>query len=115
MAEGHVIYEVNLAVDRGIEAEYLAWLREHVAEMLSLDGFDQGRTYRRHPSDDDGSSGTGEGSSGDGRVLFTVHYRVRSLDHLEAYFRDHAARMREDGQRRFGGRFQATRRILEAI
>ena len=38
-AGGEVIYEVNLDVDAGIEADYRAWLRGHVAQMLALPGF----------------------------------------------------------------------------
>ncbi|QDQ40331.1 DUF4286 family protein [Legionella geestiana] len=46
---------------------------------------------------------------------FTVHYRLQNRDSLEHYFKENAAAMREDGLRRFGGRFSASRRILELV
>ena len=34
-----VIYEVRLTIDPSIRAAFLSWLDEHVAEMLTFDGF----------------------------------------------------------------------------
>ena len=41
---GEVLYEVTLDVDAGIEAEYRAWLRDHVAQMLALPGLTSTRS-----------------------------------------------------------------------
>ena len=52
-------------------------------------------------------------ASNDGSIKpFTVQYRLQNRAKLESYFQDHAAAMREDGMKRFGGKFTATRRIL---
>ena len=42
-----------------------------------------------------------------------VQYGVRDAQVLQAYFDQHAPRMREDGVARFGGKFSASRRVLE--
>ena len=47
-----------------------------------------------------------------GRVVLCVHYRLRDVAALQAYFDQHAARLREDGLARFGVRFSASRRVL---
>jgi hypothetical protein len=51
----------------------------------------------------------------EGKALRTCVYRLASQEHLDAYFRDHAERMRADGMRRFGGKFSATRRVLRVV
>ncbi len=98
----NVIYEVNLDVDAAIADAFLAWLRDHVAAILTLPGFLDARTstIENPPT---------------GRMLLCVHYRVRSRAALQDYFDHHAAAMRGDGSARFGDRFSASRRILEPL
>jgi hypothetical protein len=47
--------------------------------------------------------------------VLCCHYRLRDADALDAYLREHAASMREDGLRRFGDGFIAERRILQVL
>lgn len=96
-----VIYEVSLSVDPEIIGEYDAWLRRHVDEMLALPGFLDAEILR--PESRDGA-----------RVERLVLYRLRDREALDEYLEKHAPRMREDGLRRFGERFSARRRIIEA-
>jgi hypothetical protein len=42
----------------------------------------------------------------------TVHYRIVNEESLARYFAEDAPRMREEGLRRFGDGFHATRRVL---
>jgi len=100
-----VIYEVNLSVDSAIADAYAAWLADHIREMLKIPGFFRARWYERRPED--------EGRDPAEVALWTVSYDVYSRDDLERYFREDAPRMRGDGVARFGGRFEASRRILE--
>lgn len=100
--DGHeaIEYEVSLDVDAAIGDDYLAWLRDHVAQMCALPGF-TGATLLEADADE-------------GRRLFVARYRLRDRVALDAYLREHAPSMRADGQRRFGERFRATRRVLRA-
>ena len=98
---GEVLYEVTLDVDAGIEAEYRAWLHDHVAQMLALPGFVDARTAE-----------VVEPAPAPGRVVFCMHYRLRGMAALQADFDHHAAAMRGDGAVRFGDRFHASRRVL---
>ena len=93
-----VIYEVNLAVDRDVAPAYAAWLGPHIDEVLAVPGFVSAEWWA---VEDDAPS-----------VRWCVQYRVESRAALAAYFVDHAARLRGDGLDRFGGRFEATRRVL---
>jgi len=96
-----IVYEVNLELDAEIASDYLAWLESHVREIRALPGFLGAEVF------DDA-----ENSDAPQRRV-CVQYRLGSAAELEAYLRDHAPRMRADGQARFGTRFRATRRVLQ--
>ncbi|WP_188310335.1 DUF4286 family protein [Arenimonas fontis] len=97
-------YEVTLQVDADIADDYLAWLRRHVQAMLRLPGFLDARVAERV-----------DPAPAPGERVFCCLYRLRDRAALEAYLREHALRMRADGERRFGGRFLASRRVLETL
>ena len=42
-------------------------------------------------------------------------YRIQSMDNLQHYFDNHAAKMRADGLQRFGEKFKASRRIKSIL
>ena len=97
-----VVYEVNIDLDAGIEAEYRAWLHGHVAEILALPGFIDARVLD-----------VVDPPPAPGRVAICTHYRLRDEAALQAYFDQHAPRLRADGIARFGGKFAASRRVLQ--
>lgn len=99
-----IVYEVSIDVDRAIVAAYLEWLREHVAQMLRFDGFVEAHIAERADLPDDAP-----------RHGFVIAYRLRDRAALDAYFANHATDMRADGERRFGGRFSASRRVLREL
>ncbi|HRN61187.1 MAG TPA: DUF4286 family protein [Luteimonas sp.] len=99
-----LVYEVNLDVDAAIAGEYRAWLDAHVRGMLALPGFVSACVFE-----------VVEGAAGDGGLHLCVHYVLRDAAALDAYLREHAARMRADGVARFGDRFRATRRVLRPV
>lgn len=99
----HVIYEVNLDVDAVIEADYRAWLHDHVGEILALPGFIDARVFD-----------VVDPQPAPGRFALCVHYRLSDDDALQAYFSEHAPRLRAEGMTRFGARFTASRRVLQA-
>lgn len=98
-----IVYEVNLDVEEGLAADYLDWLRQHIAEMLALPGFlDAGLAEVLEPARP-------------GWRRWSVAYRLRDRAALDAYLAEHAPAMREDGLRRFGTRFEASRRVLQPL
>jgi antibiotic biosynthesis monooxygenase (ABM) superfamily enzyme len=99
-----VIYEVNLDLDAAIAADYLAWLREHIAQICALPGF-LGATLHL----------VSDPVAEPGRSALCVQYRLRDQSALDDYLREHAPRLRADGMARFGGKFSASRRVLQPI
>jgi hypothetical protein len=94
-----VIYEVNLEADAAIEGPFDTWLRDHVADMLQIDGFLAAEVLV-------------DGSPPPGRIRRSVHYRLSNQAALDDYLRTHAREMREKGIALFGDRFTAQRRTL---
>lgn len=91
-----VLYEVVISVEREILDDYLDWLRPHMGQMLSYDGFLSAEMFVN--SEDE--------------TEITCHYRLRDMASMNAYLEGHAKEMRADGVRRFGEKFSAKRRIL---
>jgi len=99
-----IIYEVNLTVSLDVAQEYRSWLRGHIQEMLQQDGFHAAKLYQR---DNDEAGGNGE--------CWSVHYFLDSRAALNHYLDNHAKLLREEGIKRFGGKFSANRRVLEPL
>jgi len=95
-----IVYEVNLEVDDAVLAEYRAWLEVHMREILALPGFVSAELFEHV----DAAPAARRG--------LCAQYRLLSEQDLERYLRDDAPRLRADGERRFGGRFSASRRVL---
>jgi len=111
-----VIYEVTLHARAKIADAYLAWLREHVAAMLELQGF-EGAELHALEAVPAAQGGAGAGTTGCAEEAadergWCVRYRLRDRAALDAYLHDHAPRMRAEGIERFGDAFRAERRIL---
>lgn len=96
-----IVYEVNLAVREDVYADYCGWLAIHVDEMLALPGFVGAEILEQR-----------EPAATQGTRALTVHYRLVDEAALQSYLAEHASRMREDGTRRFGDAFTATRRVF---
>jgi hypothetical protein len=94
-----VIYEVSLEAEAAIEGPFDTWLRDHVADMLQIDGFLSAEILV-------------DPSPPPARIRRTVHYRLRNRGALDRYLREQAAEMRQRGVARFGDRFKAERRVL---
>jgi hypothetical protein len=96
-----IVYEVNIEVREESYAEYRAWLADHVEEMLALPGFVAAEILEQL-----------DPSMREGIRALTVQYRLLDEISLRSYLAEHAPRMREEGVRRFGDAFTATRRVL---
>lgn len=100
MTETVIEYEVTALVEDGIADAYAHWLHAHIRQILALPGFVDAQLTELLDPPTPGHHG------------WCVRYRLRDEAALATYLRDHAPAMREDGLSRFGGRFQAHRRVL---
>lgn len=98
-ASSGLIYEVTLTVEREAVESFDVWLATHVEEMLTLPGFIRAQVFTL---DDDA----------EGRPRRITHFHLESEEHLEQYFADQAAAMRQAATDRFGDQFSVSREVL---
>lgn len=99
-----VIYEVTLTVTADAAEDMADWLPDHAAELLALPGFLAVEIEQAL-----------EPAPAAGQREFVCRYRLGDRTALESYLAEHAERLRGEGMRRFGGRFQARRRVLTTL
>ena len=97
-----IVYEVNLRVEHEIADAYLAWLHEHLRQMLTLPGFLAAELFEVDNDDRE-------------QRHYCAQYRLHDAAALDTYLREHAPQMRADGTQRFGTRFSAQRRVLRPL
>jgi len=95
-----ITYEVNLTIDNEIFDDYYHWLVEHANKMLQFDGFISAEIAKEKIAEESN------------QTKMTARYALDSEESLNNYLTHFAASMREDGMKRFGNKFVATRRIL---
>ena len=99
-----IVYEVNIEVRETAYAAYRAWLEVHVEQMLALPGFVSAEIFERR-----------DPPPAPGTAALIVQYRLVDEAALRRYLTEQAPRMRDEGVRRFGDAFTATRRVLAVI
>ncbi|HOP20004.1 MAG TPA: DUF4286 family protein [Amphiplicatus sp.] len=99
MADHEILYEVVVTIAPEARAAYLDWLKPHVEEILTFDGFLEANIYQDPDAPNE----------------ITSSYRLRDRAAIEAYLAGPAARMRADGLKRFGEKMSARRRILNRV
>ena len=93
-----IVYEVRLTIDPKIRTQFVNWLDDHVAEMLTFDGFLDAHILlgdKDMPNE------------------ISVHYTLKSAEFFRRYEQEQAQRMRGEGLKRFPDGLAATRRIWQ--
>lgn len=94
------VFEVTVTVKKEIEAEYRVWLDRHIHDVLMVNGFVSARFFEV------------ESDLADSTVVCT-QYALKDRASLDAYLRDHAPRLRAEGEALFSGKFTPSRRVME--
>ena len=95
-----ILYEVNLKVHEEILSDYDKWLSAHIKEILKIDGFQKASWWK-------------EVEAKEGKIAYTIHYFLKDQAALNHYLEHYAPQLRQEGIAKFGGKFEATRRVFE--
>lgn len=98
-----IIYNVTSNVDECIHQEWLEWIKEHIPQVLATGHFTEAKLTRVLVEEELGG------------VTYSVQYRARSREALEAYYKNNADRLRQDAYNRFGEQVLSFRTELEVI
>ena len=99
-----LLYNVTVKIDKGIEAEWLDWMKsKHIPDMMCTGMFVSCRICRVLDQDEENKS------------TYTFLYECESRNKLDKYFKEFATALRADASNRFGNNFQITRSVLEVV
>ena len=100
-----IIYNVTLNVEDDISDDWLSWMKkEHIPEVLETGHFSHhyiAKITSRQPDE------TG--------VTFAIQYHCKSQEDFNNYQNNHAQKLQEKHNNKYGGKFLAFRTILEKV
>ncbi|GAA3573182.1 DUF4286 family protein [Snuella lapsa] len=97
------IYNVTVNVDESIHDEWLLWIKEHIPQVLATGKFKDAKLTRVLVEEDMGG------------VTYSIQYRSHSRAALDAYYKEDADRLRNEGLKKFADKMLAFRTELEII
>ena len=95
------IYEVNVKVDRSIEAEYRRLVQNHINGITALPGFTGARWLEQH-----------DNPNPEKEISWVIHYYAVNYESIENYFNTLAPTFRAETVA-YGSLVNANRRVLK--
>lgn len=97
------IYNVTINIEEAVEKEWLRWMQEkHIPDMLETGKFTEAKLSQVLVEEESG-------------VTYSIQYITDSKETLEKYYRDDAARLRQETLQLFSDKFVAFRTELKII
>lgn len=98
-----VLYNVTVSIDADIESEWLTWMKEvHIPEVMQTGYFLSNKICRVHGYEEGG-------------LTYAIQYIARSMDDYTAYQQDFAPRLQAEHTKKYQGKFEAFRTLLEIV
>jgi hypothetical protein len=98
-----IIYNVTSNIDESIDQKWLKWVKEHIPQVLSTGHFTEAKLTRVLVKEDLGG------------VTYSIQYRAKSREALDAYYKNDADKLRQDVLKNFGDSVLSFRTELEII
>lgn len=98
-----IIYNVTTNIDESIHNEWLAWIKAHIPQVLATGKFVEAKLTKVLVEEDLGGT------------TYSVQYRAKSREALDAYYKDDADRLRKEGLSKFADKMLAFRTELEIV
>ena len=98
------IYNVTININESVHDEWLKWMKEkHIPNMLSTGKFNYAKMSQVMITEETGG------------ITYSVQYSTDSLATLHDYYKEDAAKLRDEAIKLFGGQFVAFRTELKVI
>ncbi|MFP2996955.1 DUF4286 family protein [Spongiivirga sp. MCCC 1A20706] len=99
-----IIYNVTINIEESVHNEWMDWMKnEHIPDMLATGKFSSAKMCKVLVEEEMGG------------ITYSVQYTTQNKKILQAYYDEDAPRLREEGMKRFAGKFVAFRTELEII
>ena len=97
------IYNVTVNVEDSVHDEWLLWIKEHIPQVLSTGKFEKAILTKVLVEEEMGGQ------------TYSIQYRSYSREALDAYYKEDAEKLRQDGLTRFAGKSIAFRTELQIV
>ncbi len=98
-----IIYNVTVNIDNTVHDQWLAWIKEHIPQVLSTGKFVEAKLTKVLVEEEMGGQ------------TYSIQYRAHSREALDSYYANDAERLRQEGQKLFADKMLAFRTELEVI
>ncbi|MBR9915982.1 MAG: DUF4286 family protein [Algicola sp.] len=99
-----IIYNVTANIDNTIHDEWLEWMKtEHIPQVLGTGKFEKATLSQVLVDEEMGG------------ITYSIQYRSYSREALEAYYKEDADRLRQEGLKKFADKMLAFRTELQII
>lgn len=97
------IYNVTVNIDESIHEAWLKWIKDHIPQVLGTGKFEKATLTKVLVEEDMGG------------VTYSIQYRTYSREALDAYYREDAESLRNEGLKKFADKMLAFRTELQII
>lgn len=98
-----IIYNVTVNIDESIHQEWLSWIKAHIPRVLATGKFSEAKLTKVLVKEKLGG------------VTYSIQYRAHNRAALEAYYKEDAGRLRQEGFQQFADKMLAFRTELEVV
>jgi len=99
-----IIYNITVNIDDSAHDEWLEWMKtEHIAKVLGTGKFEKATFSQVLVEEDMGGK------------TYSIQYRSYSREALDAYYKEDADRLRQEGAKKFADKMLAFRTELEIV
>ena len=98
-----IIYNVTISIDKTIEVEWLGWMKNaHIPDVMNTALFTDCTISRVLVEEM-------------GEHTYAIAYNCKSMDDYNLYKEKFAAKLQEEHNKKFAGKFAAFRTLLEVV
>lgn len=98
-----IIYNVTINIDDDAHDEWLIWMKKvHIPEVVATGCFSSGSMYKLLVDEQSGTS-------------YSIQYRAPNMMAVNNYLEKFAPGLRNEVEKKFGGKFTAFRTLLEEV
>jgi hypothetical protein len=97
------IYNVTANIEESIHEEWLVWIKEHIPQVLATGKFEKATLTKVLVEEDMGGT------------TYSIQYKSYSREALDAYYKEDADKLRQEGLKRFADKMLTFRTELQII
>lgn len=98
-----IIYNITANIDQSIHDEWLTWIKEHIPQVLATGKFTEAKLTRVLIEEEMGGTS------------YSIQFRAKSREHLDAYYSEDADKLRLEGLNKFADKMLTFRTELEIV